>query len=141
MVAQPAYPAVMVAGTPNAVFVRQVVPSRPNWVSSTAEDEARRVEPWPLPASNDPAAMLADLIGEQPRTRIVEQTADRVRSVFVSLVFRFRDDVEFVIGQDRIDVLSASRVGHSDLGVNRRRVESLRREWVDRVAKRSPTDG
>ena len=135
VVAGPAYAAGMVAGTPNAVFVRQVVASRPNWVSSTAEDDARRVEPWPLPGSGDASAQLVELIGKQSRTTIVEQTADRVRAVFVSLVFRFRDDVEFVIGDDRIDVLSASRVGHSDLGVNRRRVDSLRSQWLDRIGQ------
>jgi len=43
-------------------------------------------------------------------------------------VFRFVDDVEFHVDETAklIHVRSASRVGHSDLGVNRRRVEAIR---------------
>jgi len=47
---------------------------------------------------------------------------------FRSRVFRFVDDVEFLFdAQTRlIHVRSASRVGRSDLGVNRKRVEKIR---------------
>lgn len=47
---------------------------------------------------------------------------------FTSAWFRFVDDVEFLVDTAAgiIHVRSASRVGHSDLGVNRRRVEQIR---------------
>jgi uncharacterized protein (DUF1499 family) len=47
---------------------------------------------------------------------------------FRSRLFRFVDDVEFLFDREHrlIHVRSASRVGHSDLGVNRRRVETIR---------------
>ena len=40
----------------------------------------------------------------------------------------FIDDVEFFVNKDKgvIDVRSASRLGESDLGVNRERIESIR---------------
>ncbi len=49
-----------------------------------------------------------------------------------SLVFRFVDDVEFLIdpGHHLIHMRSASRTGYSDLGVNRRRVERIRRAFM-----------
>ena len=46
---------------------------------------------------------------------------------FTSNIFRFIDDVEFYLTeQGVIHFRSASRIGHSDLGVNRRRVEMIR---------------
>jgi uncharacterized protein (DUF1499 family) len=44
---------------------------------------------------------------------------------------RFVDDVEFLLdeGKSVIHVRSASRVGHSDLGVNRKRIEAIRQRW------------
>ncbi|MFK7778444.1 MAG: DUF1499 domain-containing protein, partial [Gimesia sp.] len=52
---------------------------------------------------------------------------------FRSLCFRFVDDVEFLIdsGQNMIQVRSASRVGHSDFGANRKRIESIRRLYLN----------
>jgi uncharacterized protein (DUF1499 family) len=54
-----------------------------------------------------------------------------IHAEFTSLVFRFVDDVEFLFSQERdgevsIDIRSASRVGHSDFGVNRKRMEDIR---------------
>jgi uncharacterized protein (DUF1499 family) len=44
----------------------------------------------------------------------------------------FVDDVEFVVNpaQRLIDVRSASRLGHSDLGVNRKRIEAVRQAFA-----------
>jgi len=49
-------------------------------------------------------------------------------AVFFTRIFRFRDDVELRMDYDeaRIHIRSASRVGYSDLGQNRKRVERLR---------------
>jgi uncharacterized protein (DUF1499 family) len=51
-----------------------------------------------------------------------------IHAEFTSFLFRFVDDVEFLLddGSKTIHVRSASRVGYSDLGVNRRRVEAIR---------------
>lgn len=52
-----------------------------------------------------------------------------IRAVFVIPVFRFRDDVHIAItetGQNTLlHIRSASRVGNSDMGVNRRRVKKI----------------
>ena len=67
--------------------------------------------------------------------QIEKDDGDYLHAVFISTVFRFRDDLE--LRQDaahsRIQVRSASRIGYSDLGVNRKRVEKLRREFTSRV--------
>lgn len=56
-----------------------------------------------------------------------------IRAEFVSKIFRFVDDVEFYFPDKKskellIHVRSASRVGYSDLGVNRKRIEQIRRK-------------
>ena len=63
-----------------------------------------------------------------PRTRIVEEERDYLRVEVRSAFFRFVDDVELAIDADAglVHFRSASRVGHSDLGANRRRMETLR---------------
>ena len=47
-------------------------------------------------------------------------------------LLRFVDDVEFELrtGDGVIAVRSASRVGYSDLGANRRRIEKIRKALV-----------
>lgn len=98
-------------------------PPTPNYVSSRASDPARRVEP--LPGSIE---QLAAVIEAAPRASVLSRTADSLHAVFVSPVFRFRDDLHAEADGGELQVRSASRVGYSDLGANRRRVEWLRGE-------------
>ena len=69
-----------------------------------------------------------------PRARVVSTEEHYLHAEFRSLLFRFVDDLEMLWrAEDGVfDVRSASRVGTSDLGVNRRRVETLRRLLEDR---------
>jgi uncharacterized protein (DUF1499 family) len=82
---------------------------------------------------------LASLSSEDFQTqliRVVEADGGVVRDVregyvwatYTSSVFRFVDDIEWLLdsANSRFDVRSASRVGYSDLGANRKRVERLR---------------
>ncbi len=104
-------------------------PNRPNCVSSLAADAGHRVEPFVLrvPAERGLAALRA-AIAALPRAQIVADEGDYLHAEVTSRLFRFVDDVEAAIDPDRarIDVRSASRVGYSDLGVNRARIEALR---------------
>jgi uncharacterized protein (DUF1499 family) len=65
------------------------------------------------------------------RVRVVMLEDDYIHAEFVSSVFRFVDDVEFYFDDEQklIQVKSASRVGYSDLGVNRRRIEKIRKQF------------
>jgi uncharacterized protein (DUF1499 family) len=69
-------------------------------------------------------AALANL----PRTKIITETADYIHMECSSAIFGFVDDFELHLraAQGVIAVRSASRLGYSDLGVNRKRVENLR---------------
>lgn len=104
-------------------------PDSPNCVSSAATTSQHVIAPFALDRSPGAAKEeLKQAIAKLPRTKLISETDDYLRFEFRSLVFRFVDDVEFHFDEatKTIHVRSASRVGHSDLGVNRRRVEAIR---------------
>ena len=103
-------------------------PTSPNCVSSQASDAAHQVEPLPLTGSpRQTRARLLAILASEPRARLVAQDGNYLRAEFTSRVLRFIDDVEFLVGEQAVEVRSASRLGHADFGVNRERVEHLRR--------------
>ena len=73
-------------------------------------------------------ANLKQIIESMPRTNIVKEEEDYLYAEFTSKIMGYVDDVEFLIDQEAnaIQVRSASRLGESDLGVNRERVETIR---------------
>ena len=106
-------------------------PGTPNCVSSQAPATDSEHAISPLPLSGDPVATMAKLkrsIASMPRTTIIQETNDYLYVEFASKLMGFVDDVEFYLDNDRqvIQVRSASRLGKSDLGVNRQRIEEIR---------------
>ena len=102
-------------------------PATPTCVSSRAADARHRMPPLRFTGSpveaRDAIVVAVDALGG----RIVAADDEYVRAEFTSRVFGFVDDVEWVIDVvgERIDFRSASRVGYSDLGTNRRRMQKL----------------
>jgi len=85
----------------------------------------------PFPADAAPAAAQArfeTLLKAMPRAQIETVKPGYIHSVFRSRVFRFADDVELFFGlaPGVVHFRSASRLGYSDFGANRRRMEALR---------------
>jgi uncharacterized protein (DUF1499 family) len=109
-----------------------VCPSSPNCVSSQSPDKEHAVEPLTFTTSA-PRAMadLKKLILEMKRTRIADEYDSYLHAEFTSAIWRFVDDVEFYFEDTAktIQVRSASRLGYSDFGVNRKRVEEIRKRW------------
>lgn len=116
-------------------------PASPNCVSSQAADPGHRIDPIRFTGSPEEAVeRLKSVVRKQPRTRIVAETPLSFRAEFTSAVFRFVDDVDVVADPVRslLEIRSASRVGHSDLGVNRKRVERLRAAFAPSPATPVP---
>jgi uncharacterized protein (DUF1499 family) len=107
-------------------------PSSPNCVCSQDHDKQHAIAPFayngPRPAA---MARLAAAIRGMYGARIVEQTDDYLHAEYTTRWLRFVDDVEFYVPADAglIQVRSASRVGYSDFGVNRKRVEAIRHRF------------
>jgi uncharacterized protein (DUF1499 family) len=104
-------------------------PDSPNCVSSLSKEKAHYIKP--LSYADTPqqawqrlqAAVLAGT-----RVTLVKDTGEYLHAEIKSLIFRFTDDVEFLlVDKDKlIHLRSASRTGYSDFGVNRRRIEQIR---------------
>lgn len=115
-------------------------PPSPNCVCSVDSDEAHSIPPFSTADQPDAAwAALKLVLAEEPRMRVVTETANYLHVECRTPLFRFVDDLEFLLAEDgtKIHVRSASRAGHSDLGTNRRRVEELRRDYDDRLRSRA----
>lgn len=103
-------------------------PDRPSCVCSTDGRDRHAIAPLAIPEAHKaaPLAGLAAVVQAMPRTNIIEQTDAYLHATFTSGLFRFVDDVEFLLDGDVVQVRSVSRKGYSDLGVNRKRVEAIR---------------
>ncbi len=108
-------------------------PSSPNCVSSFAKDEAHYIEPIKFNREN-PLSLLIPIILENYRVIVEPESGDYLHAVFISEKMRYRDDVEFLVDNEnkRIHIRSASRVGYADMGVNRSRIEQIRRLFADK---------
>jgi len=114
-------------------------PGSPNCVSSMESAGPAAIAPFDYGSMSREQALsrLLALIEEDSNSTVVsreelEDGAIYVRAEYRSKLFRFVDDVEFLFppASSLIHVKSASRVGYSDLGVNRNRVEELRMRFM-----------
>ena len=104
-------------------------PDSSNCVSSQSSDKKHAIEPFWYEGSAESAfQQLIKTIQGMKGARVVASEGRYVHAEFTSFLFRFVDDVEFLLdeGTKTIHVRSASRIGSSDLGVNRKRVEAIR---------------
>jgi uncharacterized protein (DUF1499 family) len=100
----------------------------PNCVNSESGQAGSAVAP--LHATVLQWQQLKQWIMSQDDWAITEDTGDFVQAVVTTPQMRFRDDVQlqFVQATGVIEVRSSSRLGISDMGTNRRRVELLRKQ-------------
>jgi uncharacterized protein (DUF1499 family) len=101
-------------------------PSTPNCVLTSFEYRTLRGE--------EALEKLITVLESENRCRIItvrKEDPFYIHAEFRSFLFRFVDDVEFLFFPDQreIQVRSASRVGYSDMGVNRKRVEHLKERF------------
>lgn len=114
-------------------------PPAPHCVSSLATDERHRVEPFQLADPQQGWTRLVAAVRASERTTIVAADDRYVHAEVASPWRVYADDLELLRGEgDRIDVRSTSRVGYYDFGVNRDRVEALRRRLAESGAIRAP---
>ena len=126
------HPALAAIGLNNGQL--SACPESPNCVVSQNGDEDHSVAAIPYTSDRATAKeTLLKVLSVVPRTEVIEQTDDYIHAESTSRIFKFVDDAEFYFPEDEkvIQVRSASRVGESDLGVNRRRIEQIRLAMED----------
>jgi uncharacterized protein (DUF1499 family) len=103
-------------------------PGTPNCVSTQTTDAAHAMPPIPfgIPV-RDAVEVIMKVVSEQPRARVVTRDSSYVHAEFRSRLFRFVDDVEFLVDPTAsvVHFRAASRVGRRHPGVNRRRMTEL----------------
>lgn len=118
-------------------------PKSPNCVCTQSEESSHWIAPlnFSCPAS-EVLPMLRSIVAKMSGASVSEQGEHYLRIEFRSSFFRFIDDLEFLVEPEssRVHFRSASRVGYSDLGVNRTRMEEIRRRFMalDRELARAP---
>lgn len=103
-------------------------PDTPNCVNSHDRGSAA-VAPLAFGGNADVAwRRLTAIVEAMPRTTLIQKSSHYLRAEAASRILGFVDDMEFLLDENAsvIHVRSASRLGYSDLGVNRRRIEQLR---------------
>ena len=104
-------------------------PEKPNCVSSQAADAARLIVPISYSGTaTEMLARLKSILTTMPRVTVITESEGYLHAECKSALLGFVDDLEFYIDRaaNVVHVRSASRVGYSDLGVNRKRVEAIR---------------
>lgn len=106
-------------------------PKTPNCVSSIDTSTGHFIQPLEFSGSaRDTQYKLLQILNRFKGARVVTFEENIIEAEFISSIFRFVDDVKFYLDDRKkiIHVKSASRVGFSDLGVNRRRIEKIRNQ-------------
>ncbi len=111
-------------------------PSSPNCVSTQADDEEHAMAAVKYNTTSAAAMETIEAVIEEnfPRAKQVDSREHYLHYEFTSFLFRFVDDVEFLIDDTnkQIHFRSASRVGYSDLGANRKRMAKISRLLTSR---------
>ncbi len=112
-------------------------PPSPNCISSTAQDDVHATPAFYFAGPSTAAwQALTAIIKAMERAEIVSQTGTYLHVEFTSALFHFVDDAEFLLNHQasKIEVRSASRLGRSDFGVNRKRIEKIKKIFAKQCA-------
>jgi len=105
-------------------------PKSPNCVSTQAIDEKQKMEALNYSGSlEDAKVKIVNIINSLKRSKIITNEENYIHIEFRTATFRFVDDVEFLFDDKEkvIHFRSRARMGYSDMGVNRKRMEEITR--------------
>lgn len=98
-------------------------PESPNCVSSYETSEEHSIA-----ALDANLGQIQQILLTIEAANIVEQSSSYIYAEFTSSLMGYVDDVEFLFdpASNQTQVRSASRIGYSDMGANRARIEAIR---------------
>jgi len=118
-------------GVTNGSLAR--LPITPNAISSQTSDIRKKVDPFPfkqnLAESKDSLKIILQAF---EGLDIMYESKNYIHAVSTSTKMHFHDDIEFFFDERSkvVHFRSASRIGYSDMNVNRKRYERLREEYM-----------
>jgi uncharacterized protein (DUF1499 family) len=118
----------MKLGLTNNAFV--ACSEKPNCVSTMAseEDEQHYIRPVEVKGAVYTVKNMIKVVAAKNELKLEKEGPNYLHYTYKSKLVGFVDDVEFAILNKKVHVRSASRVGYSDLGANRRRVAPILEE-------------
>lgn len=108
-------------------------PNSPNCISSQSTNARHRVAPFKYSSLEESYKKLKEILQKRKRITIISESPNYIYAECTSALFRFVDDLEFYFDDKHkvIHIRSASRIGYSDLGVNRKRIEEIRTQFME----------
>jgi len=101
---------------------------KPNCVSSQTDCKSKKVSAlsYSVELKEQMGKVIAAISGMQG-CKIMQKSDNYLYAVFTTKIMRFKDDVEIYLDDEakQLHFRSASRLGYSDLGVNRKRYEAF----------------
>jgi len=110
-------------------------PNTPNCVSTQATDAKHKIDPFKYSGTRSEAKeKIIKIVNSLKRTKIITNTENYIHAEVRTATFKFVDDVEFLFDDSEkiIQFRSRARSGHSDMGVNRKRMEKIREMFIDK---------
>ncbi len=107
-------------------------PASPNCVSTTSTDSRHAIAPLQFAGSPEAAfARLKGMVRDAAKSTVIFEDDEYIHVEFRTLL-GFVDDVEFLLERSAgvIHMRSASRLGYWDMGVNRKRLEGIRQQFM-----------
>jgi uncharacterized protein (DUF1499 family) len=121
---------------PNTVGIQsgefKALKESPNGVSSQTSIVEKKVSPFIMNTSvSDAKEDIKKQILSYDNTRLIKESDNYLHFVFTTKGFHFKDDVEFYFDSENniIDFKSQSRIGYSDMGVNKERYEMIKKDF------------
>lgn len=105
----------------------------PNGVSTQAKSKNKYVTPLKFKDTKESSKkIIKKIISKQKGTKLIKETSNYLHFTFTSSFFHFKDDVEFYFNDKNkmIHFKSQSRIGYSDLGVNKKRYELIKKLYL-----------
>ena len=110
-------------------------PNTPNCVSTQATDAKHKINPFNYSGTlSEAKEKIIKIVNSLKRTKIITNTENYIHAEVRTATFKFVDDVEFLFDDSEkiIQFRSRARSGHSDMGVNRKRMEKIREMFIDK---------
>lgn len=110
-------------------------PDSPNCVSTQTKKDKAQIEPIQYKMEDKAAwLLLVELVKQEKLAEIIKEDNNYMHVAYFTKSKIFIDDVEFLHDKanKQFHFRSASRVGHSDLGANRKRMENIRSAFLDK---------
>ena len=104
------------------------MPSKPNAVSSQAEQDDKKVAALPFKGSaQETLSAVEKVLSDMANNEVQVKESDYIYTIFTTPTMHYHDDVEVLLDESAqlVHFRSQSRAGYSDMGVNRKRYEKF----------------